>query len=149
RPVAAHPRRRRALRLLVEGQHAHPSTRIRSITMTTPALDHIALTVPDLDEQVDRLITAFGMVARFRSEQFAVVVDPASDFKLELSRSDDGEVHVRHLGFTVDDVDTAHASLVAAGMDTVAAPQRQDFAGMYTSYLGQPGGVEVQLVDYD
>ena len=114
-----------------------------------PALDHIALTVPNLDDLVERLTTAFGMVAQLRLEHFAVVVDPGSDFKLELSASDDGEVHVRHLGFRIDDVDAAHASLVAAGMETSAAPHRQDFARMYTSFLHQPGGVEVQLVKYD
>jgi hypothetical protein len=115
----------------------------------SPALDHIALTVPDLDDQVERLITAFGMVAQVRTEHFAVLVDPESDFKLELSASDDGEVHVRHLGFRTDDVDAAHATLVAAGMETSEAPHRRDFAAMYTSYLEQPGGVDVQLVKYD
>jgi hypothetical protein len=115
----------------------------------SPALDHIALTVPNVDEHVERLISAFGMVARFRSEQFAVVVDPGSDFKLELSTSPDGEVHVRHLGFRTDDVDAEHARLVEAGMEASAAPHRQDFARMYTSFLKQPGGVEVQLVKYD
>jgi catechol 2,3-dioxygenase-like lactoylglutathione lyase family enzyme len=30
--------------------------------MITPGIDHIALTVPNLDEQVDRLTSAFGMV---------------------------------------------------------------------------------------
>jgi hypothetical protein len=114
-----------------------------------PAFDHIALAVPSLDDQVERLTNAFGMVVQFHSEHFAVVVDPGSDFKFELSRSDDGDVHVRHLGFRVDDVDAAHEDLVAAGMDTAAAPHRLDFAGMYTSYLRQPGGVEVQLVKYD
>jgi hypothetical protein len=114
-----------------------------------PALDHIALTVPNLDDQVERLTTAFGMVAQLRSEHFAVLVDPSSDFKLELSTSDDDEVHLRHLGFRTDDVDAAHASLVAAGMETSAAPHRQDFARMYASFLKQPGGVEVQLVKYD
>ncbi len=28
-------------------------------------------------------------------------------------------------------------------------PQRRDFARMYTSFLKQQGGVEVQLVTYD
>ncbi|MET1000563.1 MAG: VOC family protein [Acidimicrobiia bacterium] len=116
---------------------------------TSPALDHIALTVPNLDDHVERLTTGFGMVAQFRSEHFALVVDPGSDFTLELSTSDDGEVHLRHLGFRADDVDAAHTSLVAAGMETTAAPHRQDFAGMYTSFLKQPGGVEIQLVKYD
>ena len=115
----------------------------------TPALDHLAMTVPNLDEQVDRLIGDFGMEVRSRSPQFAVLVDPRSDFKLELSRSDDAEVHIRHLGFRADDVDAAHETLVAAGMETRTAPHRQDFAAMYTSYLTQPGGVEIQLVKYD
>ena len=115
----------------------------------TPGLDHIALTVPNLDEHVERLTRAFGMVVRLRSERFAVVVDPASDVKLELSPSDDGDVHVRHLGFRAHDVDAAHAGLVTAGMETSAAPHRQDLAGMYTSFLKQPGGLEVQLVKYD
>ena len=115
----------------------------------SPALDHIALAVPDLDAQVERLLTAFGMVAQIRMEGFAVLVDPASDLKLELSASDDGEVHVRHLGFRTDDVDAEHATLVAAGMESSEAPHRRDFAAMYTSYLAQPGGVDVQLVKYD
>jgi catechol 2,3-dioxygenase-like lactoylglutathione lyase family enzyme len=115
----------------------------------SPELDHIALTVPDLDEQVERLTSAFGMEVRVRMPGFAVIVDTRSDLKLELSASDDGEVHVRHLGFRADDVDAAHATLVAAGMETSAAPHRQDFAGMYTSSLQQPGCLEVQLVKYD
>jgi catechol 2,3-dioxygenase-like lactoylglutathione lyase family enzyme len=114
-----------------------------------PALDHLALTVPDLDAQIERFADTFGMVVQSRSEFFAVVVDPGSGFKLELSGSEDDDVHLRHLGFRADDVDAAHASLVASGMETRQEPHRQDFAGMYTSYLLQPGGVEVQLVKYD
>ena len=115
----------------------------------TPALDHIALTVPDLDAQVDRLTNDLGLAVRLRNDFMAVLVDPRTDFKIELSRSDDGDVHVRHLGFCADDVDAAHDDLVAAGMKSRVDPQRQDFAAMYTSYLEQPGGVEVQLVKYD
>jgi hypothetical protein len=115
----------------------------------TPTFDHMALTVPNLDEQVERLAADFGMVVQMRSDLFAVVVDPASGFKFELSKSADHNVHLRHLGFRVDDVDTSHASLVEAGMSATQEPHRQDFAGMYTSYLDQPGGVEIQLVKYD
>jgi catechol 2,3-dioxygenase-like lactoylglutathione lyase family enzyme len=117
--------------------------------MITPGIDHIALTVPDLDEQVDRLTSAFGMVVEARSDFFAIVTDPASGLKLELGRSDDSDVHFRHFGFRADDVDGAHDSLVKAGMETSEAPHRRDFAGMYTSFLKQQGGVEVQLVKYD
>jgi len=121
----------------------------KEMHVITPGIDHIALTVPDLDEQVDRLTSAFGMVVEVRFEFFAILADPVSGLKIELSRSDDSEVHFRHLGFRADDVDGAHESLVEAGMESTEAPHRRDFAGMYTSFLRQPGGVEVQLVKYD
>jgi hypothetical protein len=117
--------------------------------MNSPALDHIALTVPDLDAQVERLMNAFGMVVQSRSDRYALVVDPASGFKIELSRSEDTDVHFRHLGFRTDDVDASHEDLLGAGMHTSEAPHRRDFARMYTSFLKDPGGVEVQLVKYD
>lgn len=117
--------------------------------MITPGIDHIALTVPDLDEQVDRLTTAFGMVVDGRTDFFALVTDPTSGLTLELGRSDDAQVHFRHFGFRTDDVDRAHEQLVEAGMEEREAPHRRDFAGMYTSFLEQQGGVEIQLVHYD
>jgi catechol 2,3-dioxygenase-like lactoylglutathione lyase family enzyme len=119
------------------------------MTMITPGIDHIALTVPNLDEQVDRLTSAFGMVVEGRTEFFALVADPASGLKIELSRSEDSEVHFRHLGFRAEDVDRAHESLVDAGMESTEPPHRRDFARMYTSFLKQGGGLEVQLVKYD
>src|SRR4029077_15900526 len=80
---------------------------------------------------------------------FAVLADPVSGIKLELGRSDDAQVHFRHFGFRADDVDDAHERLVEAGMHASEAPHRRDFAGMYTSFLTQPGGLDVQLVKYD
>ena len=117
--------------------------------MITPGIDHIALTVPDLDAQVDRLTTEFCMVVEGRTDFFALITDPASGLKLELGRSDDAKVHFRHFGFRADDVDGAHDRMVAAGMETSEAPHRRDFARMYTAFLKQRGGVEVQLVKYD
>lgn len=114
-----------------------------------PALDHIALTVPDLEGLVERLTGEFGMVVETRTGQFAVVADPASGLKLELGRSGDSAIHFRHLGFRTDDVDGAHQSLAEAGMQVGAAPHRRDFARMYTSFLKQADGVEIQLVKYD
>jgi catechol 2,3-dioxygenase-like lactoylglutathione lyase family enzyme len=114
-----------------------------------PGIDHIALSVPDLDEQVDRFASEFGMVVDARMDGFALITDPATGLKIELSRSDDAEVHLRHLGFRAEDVDGAHDHLVEAGMEMSEAPHRRDFAGMYTSFLTQQGCVEVQLVKYD
>jgi catechol 2,3-dioxygenase-like lactoylglutathione lyase family enzyme len=117
--------------------------------MSTPGFDHIALTVPDLDAQIERLTNEFGMVVETRFGDFAVLADPGTGLKFELGRSADAEVHLRHFGFRADDVDEAHASLVEAGMASKEAPHRRDFARMYTSYLEQSGGIEVQLVKYD
>jgi catechol 2,3-dioxygenase-like lactoylglutathione lyase family enzyme len=114
-----------------------------------PTLDHIAFNVPDLNGLVERLTGAFGMVAEVRSEHFALVADPGSGLKLELGQSGDAEAHFRHLGFHTNDVDGAHEALVDAGMEVSEPPHRRDFARMYTSFLKQPGGLEVQLVKYD
>ena len=117
--------------------------------MLLPGIDHIALTVPDLDEHVDRLTNEFGMVVEAQSETLALIVDPVSRLKIELGLSTDLEVHFRHLGFRADDVDGAHARLVEAGMDSLEQPHRRHFLRMYTSYFRQRGGLEVQLVRYD
>ena len=111
--------------------------------------DHIALAVPNLDEQVERFTTLMGMVVRSRSERYALVADPASGFKIELSASPDGESHFRHLGFRAGDVDAAHAALSEAGMVSSEAPHHRDFAKMYTAFLKDDSGLEVQLVKYD
>ncbi len=117
--------------------------------MITTGIDHIAVTVPNFDEQVERLTGSFGMIVQSRTDSFAVILDPGSGLKIELGRSTDEEVHFRHLGFCADDVDAEHASLVNHGMEPLGEPQRRDFARMYTSYLAQRGGLEVQLVRYD
>ena len=115
----------------------------------TLGIDHIALTVPDLDEQVDRLTSAFGMVVEGRTDCFALLTDPASGLKLELGRSDDSEVHFRHLGFRADDVDGAHESLVERrhGDERGAPPAR---LRRHVHLVPQAAGrLEVQLVQYD
>jgi hypothetical protein len=115
----------------------------------TPVLDHIAFTVPDLDALIDRLATDFGMIIESRSGQFAILADPGSGLKMELGRSRDADVHFRHFGFRTDDVDKVHEALTEGGMEASTAPHRRDFARMYTSFLKQPDGFEIQLVKYD
>lgn len=116
--------------------------------MIRPGIDHIAVTVPDLELQIDRLTRTFGMVIESRTGNFAVIADTATGLKLELGRSSDGEVHLRHIAFRADDVDGAHQQLVDAGMETAQAPHRRDDTRMDTSFLRQAGGLEVQLVRY-
>ena len=117
--------------------------------MITPGIDHIALNVPDLDAQIERLTTAMGLVVEHRFGDFALISDPTNGLKLELGRSDDDQVHFRHFGVRADDVDSAHQQLVETGMQTTEEPHRRDFAAMYTSFLHQQGCVDIQLVNYD
>jgi len=112
------------------------------------SFDHIALAVPDLNEQIERFRT-LGMVVQMQADAYALVADPVSGFKIELSRSNDGEAHFRHLGFTTPDVDASHDALVEAGMASTEAPHRRDFARMRTAFLKERSGLEVQLVNYD
>ena len=60
-------------------------------------------------------------------------------------------MHFRHLGFRAEDVNGAHDSLLEAGHGEQSSrpPPDADFARMYTSFLKQRGGLEVQLVKYD
>ena len=75
--------------------------------MITPGIDHIALNVPDLDAQIERLTTVMGLVVEHRFGDFALISDPTNGLKLELGRSEDDQVHFRHFGFRADDVDRA------------------------------------------
>lgn len=117
--------------------------------MIAPGIDHIALTVPDLDAQIERLTVDMGLVLERRLGDFALVVDPTTGLALELGPSEDDRVHFRHFGFRADDVDGTHSQLLAAGMTTVEAPHRRDFAAMYTSFLHEDGCADIQLVAHD
>lgn len=111
--------------------------------------DHVAIAVPNVREEVERLTSLMGMAVVGASDKYALVTDPVSGFKIELSESGDGEAHFRHLGFRTDDVDAAHTSLVEAGMTATVAPEQREFAKMRTSFLKEQSGLEVQLVKYD
>lgn len=117
--------------------------------MITPGIDHIALNVPDLDAQIERLTADMGLVLDHRLGDFALVSDPSTGLKLELGRSEDDRLHFGHFGFRADDVDGAHQHLVDTGMETTEPPHRRDFAAMYTSFLHQQGCADIQLVNYD
>jgi hypothetical protein len=78
-----------------------------------------------------------------------LIADPASGFKIEFSVSPDSETHFRHVGFRASDVDSGHEALAQAGLTSTEAPHRRDFARMYTAFLKDDSGLELQLVKYD
>jgi catechol 2,3-dioxygenase-like lactoylglutathione lyase family enzyme len=88
--------------------------------MITPGIDHIALTVPDLDAQVDRLARNFGMVVEHRFDGFALVTDPGTGLKLELGQSEDSQVHFPAL--RLSNRQRRPHPLVEAGVETSEAP---------------------------
>jgi len=110
-------------------------------------LDHIAFAVPSVPDQVARFI-AMGLTVAQQVDGYALVVDPASGFKIELNQ-EPGEARFRHLGFQSDDVDAGHEELVAEGVSSTEPPHRREFARMRTAFLKDANGLEYQLVDYD
>jgi catechol 2,3-dioxygenase-like lactoylglutathione lyase family enzyme len=56
-----------------------------------------------------------------------------------------------HIGLMVEDADTMHARLVAAGVDVRSEPvtltEEGDWNGVRTMYLSDPDGVTIELVE--
>ena len=110
-------------------------------------LDHIAFAVPSIADQVARFVS-MGLAVEQQGDNYAVVVDPASGFKIELNQ-EPGEARFRHIAFISADVDAAHEELIAEGVSSTEPPHRRDFAHMRTAFLRDGNGIEYQLVDYD
>jgi len=109
-------------------------------------MDHIAIAVPSVADQVARFV-AMGLTVLTQTDAYALVADPASGFKIELNQ-EPGEARFRHIGFQSDDVDGGHDELVASGVASTEAPHRREFARMRTAFLRDTNGLEYQLVAY-
>ncbi len=109
-------------------------------------LDHLSLAVPDVEAQVDFFTQSMGMTALRRGEDFGLVVEPHSGFRIEMTRSEGGaETKLLHIGFEVADVDQAYRALTDSGLQTVHAPHRRERAKIDTAFLRDAGGLEIQL----
>ena len=82
-------------------------------------MDHIAIAVPSVADQVKRFVS-MGLTVQSQSDTYALVADPASGFKIELNQ-EPGEARFRHIGFRSDDVDAGHSELVAEGAARAAS----------------------------
>ena len=95
----------------------------------TEGLDHVALAVADLDERIAFFTQQMGMNLRRMGKEIstgsriAMLGDPASGFKLELIESADRS-GLQHIARRVDDVPTAFAQMVAAGLKPLREPRR-------------------------
>jgi catechol 2,3-dioxygenase-like lactoylglutathione lyase family enzyme len=104
--------------------------------MITPGIDHIALTVPDLDAQFDRLARNFGMVVEHRFDGFALVTDPGTGLKLELGQSEDSQVHFRHFGFRTDNVDHTQPGGSRSNSSNTTSDLKRDAVSCMLAVIG-------------
>jgi catechol 2,3-dioxygenase-like lactoylglutathione lyase family enzyme len=121
-------------------------------------LEHVNLTVSDLDRSVDFYTRLLGLHVRWRREgtddlpaaahigtddqyiaMFQAVGDasrPAPDYE---------GVGLNHFGFVVDDLDATRDRLVNLG---VAPHSEADYDPGRRLYFYDPDGIEVELVEY-
>lgn len=129
-------------------------------------LDHIGLSVEDLDAQVEWYGQTLGMrmVDAFRVEQlnirgaFMISEDGLVLELLERTGSSAGmqadspaeALMTRgygHICLRVSNVDAAHAKLLAAGGRERLAPQPSPEAGVNMSFIADPEGNLIELID--
>jgi len=106
-------------------------------------MDHISLAVPNVPAQVDFFSAVMGMDVLMRSEEFGLVAEPESGFRIEIARSDGPETKFLHIGFQTGSVDQAYEQLTRAGLETVHAPHKR-FANR-TAFLRDGAGLEIQV----
>jgi catechol 2,3-dioxygenase-like lactoylglutathione lyase family enzyme len=128
-----------------------------STTVTTAAgigqLDHVALGVHDLDERIAFLTGVLGMTLRrigkhVKSGGRIAMIADLNGFKLELIELPDDEPAFQHLAYRVEDVEAAHASLVARGCTTIRGPHEIGAAKAMTALVEDPSGLQIQVITY-
>ena len=110
-----------------------------------PRLDHLALTVDNVDTVKDWYVAALGLAVEFETAQ-AVGLKDEGDFTLILSGTD-GPPSKCSLYFQVDDVFTAHAQMIARGLTFLHGPQSNDWG--FGAGLLDPDGRFVGLWDQE
>jgi catechol 2,3-dioxygenase-like lactoylglutathione lyase family enzyme len=110
-------------------------------------MDHISLAVPDVPAQVDFFTQVMGMTELMRSDEFGLVAEPQSGFRIEIARAEGAETKFLHIGFQVGSVDQAYEQLTGAGLDTVHAPHKR-FRNR-TAFLRDEAGLEIQVSSPD
>ena len=120
-------------------------------------LEHINMTVSDLDRSIYFYTTLLGLKLRWRREAgedtaAAHVGDDRHYLALfqagsgaSPARSDYEAVGLNHFGFVVDDLDEARDRLVDLG---ISAHSEANYDPGRRLYFLDPDGIEVELVEY-
>ena len=116
-------------------------------------LDHVALGVHDLDERIAFLTGTLGMTLKRIGQhvktggRIAMIAD-SNGFKLELIELPNHEPGFQHLAYRVEDVEAAHASLVAQGCASIRGPHEIGAAKAVTALVEDPSGTQIQVIKY-
>ncbi len=120
-------------------------------------LEHVNLTVSDLDRSIDFYCNLLGLWVRWRREagEDCAAVHVGDDrYYLALFEARSGSepppvdyeaVGLNHFGFVVDDLDAARERLVSLG---VTPHSEADYEPGRRLYFFDPDGIEVELVEY-
>lgn len=120
-------------------------------------LEHVNLSVADLDRSLAFYTAALGLPVRWRGltssgrpaahvggDRSYVALFQATD-GASSAEPDYDRVGFNHLGFVVDDLDAARARLAGLG---IAPRSVMDYAPGRRLYLDDPDGFEFELVEY-
>lgn len=123
-------------------------------------LEHVNLTVRDLEQSIDFYCSLFGWRIRWRGQNSAgraaahvgtefsyLAMFQASESTVSepLPRLDSSAPGFNHLGFVVEDMDTVVVRLRALGVQPKSDEQYDP--GRHVYFI-DPDGVEVELVEY-
>ena len=121
-------------------------------------LEHVNLTVSDLERSIDLYCSLLGLRVRWRREagdglpaaahvgddrHYIAMFQAASG--AALPAPDYEAVGLNHFGFVVDDLDAARTRLEQLGL---AAHSEADYEPGRRLYFMDPDGIEVELVEY-
>ncbi|MDT0467202.1 VOC family protein [Streptomyces gibsoniae] len=134
--------------------------------MSTVSFDHIGLSVADLDRQRRFYIEAFGFRERHRTEipeagiRIVLLIGPGGA-SIELTEragsvpqyfadpvEGAGVQGYFHWALTVDDLEAAVATALACGARTVSPPAPARRPGIRFTYLADPEGNLVELLQH-
>lgn len=130
-------------------------------------LDHVGLSVADLDAQADWYSRALGLEQLEPGGIAAVglrvvfLVDPEHKWALELlnrpgsqpkPRATSAPEHVLsqgygHICLRVDDVDAQYERLMAAGATSIMAPGESPVSGVRMAFVSDPEGNFIEMLD--
>lgn len=118
-------------------------------------LDHLALEVENFEERCEFFTKTLGLELRrlgtrySTGTQIAMLVDPASNFKLELIETTGAEEPgLAHLAWRVDDLEAEYKNLLAKGLTSIREPHELSAAKAKTALLADTSGLKIQIIEY-